>query len=350
MKSVVIRGKERMSIENTPKPDIVHGEVLVSPKYVGICGSDLHYYYNGAVGQSVIREPLIPGHEVSGVLETQTSVDGKKIPVGTHVTIHPATWGTPVPGLEKKREIWPDGKYLGSAATLPHTQGAMTELLAVRVDQIRVLPDELPLRRAALAEPLGVALHGLKLAGNVEGRRLFISGAGPIGLLVVAASAIMGAKEVVAADMLPGPLERARTVGATSTYQIGSGEKLDASSFDVVLECSGSPAAVSQAFRVVRAGGVIVQIGMLQDKASPINLSSINTKEAMLLGSYRFDKEFDLAIRLLTNNPIIEKVITHEYSINKVMQAFEMAHDSQTSGKVLITLGQDNSDLQLIYK
>ncbi|MFT9056232.1 MAG: zinc-binding dehydrogenase [Ethanoligenens sp.] len=338
MRSVVIAGKRNMSVAENPAPAQVSGTVLVAPKYVGICGSDLHYYYDGAVGAFAIREPLTPGHEVSGVLAEDTVVDGKTIPTGTPVAIHPSTWGTPVPGLEDKREVWPGGRYLGSAATMPHTQGAMTERLAVRPDQLRVLPDTLPLKRGALAEPLGVALHGLSQAGDVRGKRVLVSGSGPIGLLAVAAASAQGAKEIAATDLLSGPLERAKALGATQTIQLGQGAEVPQNAFDVVLECSGTPGGVTQAFLAIAPGGVIVQVGMLKNEASAINLSSICAKEVTLRGTFRFDREFDDAIRMLDENPSIENVITHVFPIDEVENAFAVAHDAQVSGKVLIAL------------
>ncbi|MFT8889921.1 MAG: zinc-binding dehydrogenase [Ethanoligenens sp.] len=327
-----------MTILESPIPVHAPDTVLVSPKYVGVCGSDLHYYYDGAVGAFAIRQPLTPGHEVSGVLAENAVADGKTIPAGTPVAIHPSTWGTPVPGLENKREVWPGGRYLGSAATMPHTQGAMTEFLVVRPDQLRVLPETLPLKRGALAEPLGVALHGLAQAGEIKGKRVLVSGSGPIGLLVVAAASILGAKEIVAVDLLSGPLERAKKVGATQTIQIGSGVEVPQSAFDIVMECSGTPGGVTQAFQAVAPGGVIVQVGMLNNAPSPINLSAICAKEATLRGTFRFDREFDDAIRLLDQNPSLENVVTHVFPLNEVDQAFAIAHDAQISGKVLIAL------------
>ena len=109
---------------------------------------------------------------------------------GTPVTVHPATWGTAQPDLtEGQRHLWPGGGYLGSASTSPHTPGGLAEQLVVRRDQVRRLPASLPLKRAALAEPLAVGLHGLAVGGGIRGKRVLISGSGPIGLLTAAAAA-----------------------------------------------------------------------------------------------------------------------------------------------------------------
>jgi L-idonate 5-dehydrogenase len=198
MKAIVIHRKLELVETELPTPTPRAGEVRLRMAYGGICGSDLHYYNDGAVGAFVIREPLIPGHELSGTVDLDPSGD---LAPGTPVTIHPATFGTSEPGIEHRPHLWPNGAYLGSASTWPHTQGGMSEFVVVGKHMIRTLPATLPLRRATLAEPLGVALHALRIAGDVKGRRVLVSGSGPIGLLTAAAALAEGAAEVVSADL-----------------------------------------------------------------------------------------------------------------------------------------------------
>ena len=194
MRAVRIHAKRDMRTEKFPSPDPAADEVRVRVGYVGICGSDLHYYQDGAAGIFAIREPLIPGHEVSGVIDLDPA---GAYEAGTPVTVHPATWGTPQPDLtDEQRHLWPGGGYLGSASTWPHTHGGLAEQLIVRRDQVRRLPASLPVKRAALAEPLAVGLHGLAVGGGIRGKRVLISGSGPIGLLTAAAAAAGGAAEV----------------------------------------------------------------------------------------------------------------------------------------------------------
>ena len=119
MKAVYIKGKEDLEIADVPVPEPGPGQVRIAVEYVGICGSDLHYYFNGANGTFVIREPLIPGHEMSGHLDLDPQ--GEWAP-GTPITLHPATFGPDQPGMENLRHLRPGGSYLGSASTWPHTQ------------------------------------------------------------------------------------------------------------------------------------------------------------------------------------------------------------------------------------
>jgi L-idonate 5-dehydrogenase len=317
MRAVVIHGKDDLRIEEVTTPEPGDGQVRVRVAYAGICGSDLHYYVEGANGAFVVREPLVPGHELSGTVDLDPS--GELAP-GTPVTVHPATFGRPVEGLEGSRQLWPGGSYLGSASTWPHTQGGMAEYLVVGAPMLRVLPTGLPLRRAALAEPLAVALHGIHVAGGVEGADVLVSGSGPIGLLATFAAVAQGAASVTATDMLPGPLARAAALGATTTLRVGRDE-VPTSAFDIALECTGVPAAISTSIRAVRPRGRVAQIGMLPAGAQPVELASYISKEIAMYGSFRFDDEIDRAIELLTDHPEVEAALTHELPAESAREA-----------------------------
>ena len=357
MKTLFIHGREDIRLEDVPTPEPGPGEVRLRIAYVGVCVSDLHYYFNGANGAFVVEEPMAPGHEVSGVVDFDPS--GKLDP-GTPVTVHPATFGDPIPGIEGKRHLFPGGSYLGSASTHPHTQGGMSEFLIVKDFMVRPLPEGMDLRVAALAERLGVALHGINVAGGVEGKRVVVSGSGPIGLLAAAAAVAKGAAEVVSTDVLAGPLDRARQLGArpvrvggaggagsagdagSADAQGGAGEELPRGHFDVALECSGIPAAVSATIEAVRPAGVHAQIGMMGAGPQPIALATLIAKEIQLRGCFRFNTEIDEAIELLAARPeIADVVVTHVFagnSADSAVEAFTTAKDSDASGKVLVDM------------
>lgn len=334
MKALYIHGKEDIRFEEVATPEPGEGEVRLRMAYAGICGSDLHYYFEGANGAFRVEEPMAPGHEVSGYVDYDPSGN---LAQGTPVTVHPATFGPVVPGIEDKRHLFPGGSYLGSAATHPHTQGGMTEYLIVKDFMVRPLPENLDIRVAALAEPLGVGLHGIAVAGGVEGKKVLVSGSGPIGLLAAAAALAKGASEVVATDVLAGPLERAAKLGA-KVVRVDQ-DALPKGYFDVVLECSGIPAAVSSVFEAIRPAGVHVQIGMMAAGPQPIALASLISKEIQLRGSFRFNTEIDEAIEMLSAHPeIADIVVTHTLSADDVIEAFTIAKNSQESGKVLVDL------------
>lgn len=333
VKSLLIEKALTAAVHEIDRPEPGEGQVRLRVEYVGICGSDLHYFYEGANGAFVVREPLVPGHELSGRVDFDPS--GALAP-GTPVTVHPARFGTPRAGIENAPHLWPGGSYLGSASTWPHTQGAASEYLVVDAGMVRPLPDDLPVRRAVLAEPLAVALHALGKAGEVAGLDVLVTGSGPIGLMAVAASVAAGAR-VTATDVLAGPLERAAALGADATIDVSRSE-VDAGAYAVVLECSGVPVSISTALRAVRAGGTVVQVGMLPDDPRSVNLAPFIAKEVRYFGAFRFHDEIDQAVALLAANPGIENALTHEFALTDADEAFATARDSQRSGKVVFAL------------
>ncbi|MCR2784123.1 MULTISPECIES: L-idonate 5-dehydrogenase [unclassified Microbacterium] len=334
MKSLVIHGKEDIRWEDQEAPEPRDGEVRLRVAFVGICGSDLHYYFHGANGEYTIREPLTPGHELSGVVDLDPS--GRLAP-GTPVTVHPARYGASAPGLEDRPHLRPGGDYLGSAAANPHRQGGASELLIVEDHMVRVLPDTLPLERAALAEPLAVALHAVGLAGDLTGRRVLVIGAGPIGLLVVAAAVHAGAGVVGASDVRSEPLERAQALGATEVSLVGR-DTVENESYDVVFECSGVGAALTQAVRAARRAGTVIQVGMLPNADVGVNLAPMLAKELTIRGAFRFSTEIDDAVRMLAESDALDPVVSHVLPASDAVSAFEIARDSSASAKVLLSL------------
>ncbi|MFE5774551.1 L-idonate 5-dehydrogenase [Brachybacterium sp. NPDC056505] len=334
MKSLVIHGAEDIRYEDQPVPEPAEGQVRLRVKYVGICGSDLHYYYLGRNGENLVREPFVPGHELSATVDLDPS--GELAP-GTPVTVHPARYGAPVEGLEERPHLWPGGDYLGSAGVFPHRQGAAAEQLVVERDMVRVLPEGLSLETAALAEPLAVSIHAVNIAGDVAGRPALVLGAGPIGLLAVSALHHAGASEIVVGDVRPEPLERARTLGATRTFLVTE-EQVDPGSFPVVLECSAAPVSLGSAVRAVAPGGIVVQVGILPDAEISVNLAPLLAKEAELRGTFRFSTEIDDAITLLVQDPAIGEVVTQVIPAADATEAFATARDASRSAKVLLAL------------
>ncbi len=334
MKALYINEKLNLSIVEKPIPEPGPGEVRVKISHFGICGSDLHYYYEGANGAFVVKEPLMPGHEVSGYIDLDPSGEFVK---GTGVTVHPATFGNSEPGIEDQPHLWPGGAYLGSASTWPHTQGAAAEYVVFRKDMVRILPTNLTAKVAALAEPLAVGLHAINVAGGVRGKKVFVSGSGPIGLLLIAAAKSLGAAEITASDLLDGPLGRARELGADHSIKIGS-DSLPENYFDIIFECSGVARAISGALVAVRRAGIVVQVGMLGAGNHEIAIAPLVAKEIQLRGTFRFHDEIDQAIQLLSENPWMAQTITHTFAIDQAEEAFAMAKNSEESGKVLIQL------------
>lgn len=342
MRAVVVHAAKDLRIDELPTPVAGPGEVAVRVVYGGICGSDLHYYGQGRNGAFVVNEPMILGHEVVGVIEATGDGVAADVVVGGSVAIHPARPTPPPGGVAGRGYHLLPGSYLGSAATTPHTQGAFAERIIVNEDQLRHVPYGVPLRRAALAEPLAVALHGVAQAGlDYAGKRVAVFGAGPIGCLAVAALRERGAAEIVAIDLQAAPLQTARALGAGVAVQLGVDEPVAAGSFDVAIEASGSPRALSGAIDAVVAGGTIVQLGILPAGDLPVNIGPIVAKEIKIHGSQRFDIELDEAIALIARTPALDEVVTHVFTLSDAVDAFETAMAPGASLKVLLQISAE---------
>jgi L-idonate 5-dehydrogenase len=338
VKAVVAHGAGDLRIEDRDRVAPGSDEVLLRMTHGGICGSDLHYYKEGRVGAFAILEPLVLGHEVVGRVVADGRKDGSALPVGTAVAIHPATYNRSAPEFDASRpNISPGARYLGSAATLPHTQGGFSEFFTARAEQLRVLPATLPLARAVLAEPLGVGLHAINRAGGVADKKVLISGSGPIGLLALRACVRKGAAEVWATDVLEAPLRLATKLGATSTVQLGR-DDVPRRAFDVVIEAAGVPIATTTAIQAARSGGVVVQVGMVPGSPEPYALAELVSREIDLRGAFRFDTELDDALLLLDADPLFDLVVTQTFPADEAIAAFAVAADSSRSSKVVLRL------------
>lgn len=341
MKALVAHGAGDLRIEHRDVQEPGPDQVLIRMTHGGICGSDLHYFREGRVGAFEITEPLVLGHEVAGRVVRDGRAVGDAsaaLAPGTPVTLHPATYDKANTDFDPARPtISPGARYLGSAATRPHTQGGFSELFTARVDQVRELPESLPLGRGVLAEPLAVGLHAFTRAGGVAGKRVLVSGSGPIGLLALRAAVRLGAAEVWSSDVLERPLALASRLGATGTFALRSGP-VAAQAFDVVIEAAGVPAAVTTAIRATASGGVVVQVGMVPGTPEPYALSELVSREIDLRGAFRFDTEIDTAIGMLADDPLFDLVVTHTFEADDALAAFATAADPAVSSKVVLRL------------
>ncbi|OQO94814.1 L-idonate 5-dehydrogenase [Saccharomonospora piscinae] len=309
-------------------------EAVVAVDYGGICGSDLHYWSSGAVGESVLRAPMVLGHEVSGHVVT-AAADGSGPAEGTPVTVHPATPCEQC-GLcrEGRQNLCPHTSYLGSAARVPHTDGAFAERYVVAARRLLPLPGGLPVRTAALAEPASVAWHAVSRAGAVAGRRVLVVGAGPIGLLVVAVLRRAGAREIVVSDLRERPLSVARELGATATHLGAPPEDLEA---EVAIDSSGAAAGVRSAVLASRRGGHLVLLGLPPSPEQPFPTGLVATRELTVAGSFRFHAELaDVVAALADGSLHVDSVLSHEFGLDEAERAFAVARDAATSSKVLL--------------
>ncbi|MFG1672075.1 L-idonate 5-dehydrogenase [Streptomyces sp. Y7] len=340
MLGCVIHGQGDLRVEELPEPVPGPGQALVAVRYGGVCGSDLHYWRHGGVGDFRLREPMLLGHEVVGTVVGYG--DGASGPLaGTAVAVHPATPCDRCPECaDGRRNVCRDTRYLGSAARFPHVQGGFAARVVVPADQVRPLPTGLGLRRAALAEPLSVALHAVRRAGEVAGRHVLVTGAGPIGCLVVAAAKAAGAGSVTVTDLLPVALEYARAAGADTVVRADDpGDAGWPREVDVAIEASGVAAGLDTCLRLVRRGGVVVQLGMLPPGNAPFAGNLVVSREIELRGAFRFDTEFDAALELLAAEGSFDGLVSAVVPVREAAEAFALAADRSRSCKVLLDFG-----------
>lgn len=343
MKAAVIHAARDLRIDEIETPALGAHDVAVRIRAGGICGSDLHYYQHGGFGTVRVREPMILGHEIAGVVsEIGTAVTAVK--VGTRVAVNPScACGSCAFCLEGKPRHCSEMRFFGSAMRFPHVQGGFREVLVCNEAQAVAVPDSLTLEHAVFAEPLSVCLHAATQAGPLMGKRVLVTGTGPIGALCILVARHAGAREVVATDLSDVPLAIARRIGADLAVNIRTEPtgldrfSADKGYFDVVFEASGSGAALAAALPVARPGAVIVQVGLGGDMTLPINL--IVAKELQLRGTFRFDAEFTWAVDFLGSGAIdVAPLLTEIVPLADAVRAFDLAGDRSRAMKVQLAL------------
>ncbi|WP_299608831.1 L-idonate 5-dehydrogenase [uncultured Tateyamaria sp.] len=340
MKVIVAHAAKDLRIEERDTPTPGPGQVLIKMAAGGICGSDLHYYNHGGFGAIRLREPMILGHEVSG--HVSGLGDGvEDLAIGDLVSVSPSR---PCMSCsycaEGKQNHCLNMRFYGSAMPFPHIQGAFREYIVADVAQCAPAGD-LSVGEAAMAEPLAVVLHAARQAGDLMGKRVLVTGCGPIGLLAVLVASAAGAVEVAATDISDFTLAKAREVGADTTVNIAQAPdglqrfEADKGHFDTLFECSGVASALASAVPAMRPGSTIVQLGLGGDMTLP--MQAMTAKELQLTGSFRFHAEFFTAVDMMRTARLdVRPLITHVMGVDDAVAAFERAGDRTQAIKVNI--------------
>ncbi|HEX6115236.1 MAG TPA: L-idonate 5-dehydrogenase [Geminicoccaceae bacterium] len=341
MRACVLHRARDLRLEERAAAPLGPDQVRVRVGAGGICGSDLHYYFEGRVGDFAVREPLILGHEVAGdVVEIGRAV--ARVRIGDRVAVNPSRpcWRCRA-CQEGRTNLCARMSFYGSAAVFPHVQGAFQEQLVCDESQCHVVPPSTPYAVAAMAEPLAVCLHAVRRAGPLLGRRVLITGCGPIGALTCLAARAAGAAHVTVTDVVDPPLRVAEDIGADETINAaGAPERIaayqaDKGWFDVALEASGSPQALITCLACTRPGGRIVQLGMLPSGDIALPLTSITPKEIELIGTFRFHEEFGLAVAALASGRFdVSPVLSGTFPAEERDAAFAAAADRRHHMKV----------------
>ncbi len=341
MKSIVIHAARDLRIEDTDPGAAGPGQVEIAIEAGGICGSDLHYYNHGGFGAIRLREPMILGHEVAGTIKALGSgVSG--FAIGDRVAVSPSRPCNACDYcLKGQQNHCLNMRFYGSAMPMPHIQGAFRQRLVAESWQCHKVDDGVSINEAAFAEPFAVTLHAVNRAGSLLGKRVLVTGCGPIGALCILAARAHGAAEIVATDVMDAVLAKASDIGADRTINVATdADKLAAYSankgyFDVMFEASGNERAVRSGLEVLKPRGILMQLGLGGDVSIPQNL--VVAKEIDMRGTFRFHEEFALAVDLINRRRVdVKPLLTGVFDLDDAVAAFETAGDRSRSMKVQI--------------
>lgn len=316
-------------------------DIVVKVEAGGICGSDIHYYQEGHAGLSVLKHPMVIGHEFAGIIKKAPT--NSKLKIGQKVAINPSQPCNSCQFcLEGKQNECPNMRFMGSAQFNPHVHGGFSEYIVVSEAQCFPYNDNIPAQVMAFAEPTTVAIHAINIAGSLVGKKVLVMGAGPIGGLIIAAAKASGAVEIVASDISERCQKIALDMGADHAISPLNKSVFDEYSknkgyFDVTFEACGAASAIESTVAVTRANGVVVQVGM---GASPVQypVAQMLAKELCWKGSFRFINEFGIAVKWLEKGLINPRpLISSEFSYKDIEEALITATDKNISSKVIVT-------------
>ncbi|KAF8339025.1 xylitol dehydrogenase [Cantharellus anzutake] len=342
-RSFVLKGVESTAFEERKIPEIGAHDVLVEVKKTGICGSDIHYLAHGRIGDFVVKEPMVLGHESAGIVVATGSLV-KDLKVGAKVALEPGRSCTRCESCKSGRyQLCPDMIF---AATPPY-DGTLARYYSLPADLAYELPANMSLEEGALMEPLSVGIHSVSTLGQFHSNQsIAVFGAGPVGLLCMAVARALGAKRVIGIDIVKERLAFATSYAATDVFlppKPEEGEnKIDYSrrvtdllakgldieqrgpkAIDLVIDASGAEACIRMGIYLVKYGGTHIQVGM----GSPeivLPITTLIAKELRVLGSFRYGPgDYNLAISLVAQGKIdVKSLITHEYPFEKADEAF----------------------------
>jgi L-idonate 5-dehydrogenase len=342
MKAVVIHAAKDLRIEQRNEEPMGPGQVAIAVEAGGICGSDLHYYNHGGFGTVRVREPMILGHEVAGTVKA-LGEGVSNLALGDRVAVSPSRPCSHCEYcLRGEQNHCLNMRFYGSAMPMPHIQGAFRQSLVAEQWQCHKIGKDVSINEAAMAEPFAVTLHAVSRAGSLTGKRVLVTGCGPIGALAIIAARAHGAREIVATDLMDTALKKAIEVGADRAINVAiNPETMEAYSankgyFDAQFEASGSEKAVRSGLEVLRPRSVLVQLGLGGDIAIPQN--TVVAKEIEMKGTFRFNEEFGLAVDLINARRVnLKPLLSGVFSLDDAVAAFEAASDRSRSMKVQLS-------------
>ena len=335
----VMTAPGKIEFREIPVPEIGENEVLIKIMKIGVCGSDIHVYHGEHPFTSY---PVTQGHEVSGeVVKTGTAVSGIK--PGQKVTIQPqVVCGRCYPCRHGKYNLCEELKVMGFQTT-----GVASHYFAVDQAKVTPLPDEMSYDEGAMIEPLAVAVHAVRRAGDVKGAKIAVLGAGPIGILVAQAAKGMGADQVMITDVSSLLLEKAKECGVdfcvnTRTQDFGEAmvHNFGPDKADVIYDCAGNNITMGQAIKYARKGSVIILVAVFAGPGQ-LDLAVLNDHELDLNTSMMYRNEDYLdAIRLVNEKKVVlAPLVSKHFAFGDYLKAYQYIDENRESTmKVIINV------------
>jgi L-iditol 2-dehydrogenase len=325
--TVRLHGVGDLRAGTEPRPVPADGMSLVRVTAVGICGSDLHWFTHGGIGDAQLRRSVVPGHEFAGVVHGGP-LDGRR------VAVDPAV---PCGRCPRCRDGF--GNLCPTVAFCGHGEldGALRQWMTWPTELLHPLPDNLTEADGAMLEPLGVALHAFDLGHLRVGGAVAVVGCGPIGLLLVQLARVAGAGRVVAMDPLGHRTDAARRLGADETATAGAAGTLDGAEADVVFEVAGNDEAVHAAVTAARPGARVVLVGIPDEDSTTLPAGAARRKGLTFAMCRRMNHVYPRAIDLVRRGRVdVTSLVTHRFALPDATEAFRTA--ARRAGlKVLIT-------------
>ena len=333
MKVLRLHNPGDVRIHDEPMPVPNHGEELLRITAVGLCGSDLHWLSDGAIGDARLVKPLVLGHEFAGVIESG-ELRGQRVAVEPSVGCGQCEFC-----LEGNPNLCLNQRFAGHDLE----DGALREYMAWPVESLFPLPASLTDIDGVMLEPLGVAIHAVDLGHLRPGMTIGVFGCGPIGLLVMQVARTAGAAAIVVTDKLPHRLEAARALGATAIFPAYEGrESTEIMKFtggrgvDVAFEASDDNSAVETAIAVAKPGARVVLIGIPSDNRTSFTASTARRKGLTLVMVRRMKLTYPRAIRLVESGLVdVRSMVTHRFPLSEFERAIAAAR-SREGLKVVI--------------
>lgn len=328
-------GIDKMILKEIPVPQAKAGQVVVKMEYVGICGSDVHYFHSGRCGSYVVTEKeFMLGHECAGTV-VEVGDGCKELKAGDRVALEPGiTCGECEYCKSGRYNLCPDVKFLAT----PPVQGCYMDYIAFPENMCFKLPDNVSTKEGALIEPLSVGLHAANQGSVTLGDTVLILGGGCIGLVTMMACKAHGASTLIVADLVDARLEKAKELGATHVINSKTQDVFEevkritgGKGAEKVFETAGSPVTIAQTPYLVKRGGTITLVGIAAQEEITYNFAQIMDKEATIKSVFRYRNIYPQAIAAISSGSIpVAKIATHEFDLEHIQEAFEEAINNKT--------------------